>query len=82
MKYSCGGFVVSSEPASTRPGWVRQASGVGVRVSVGGCGVKVSVGSGVKVGGEGVSVGKGSSDGEQAESIERSAIRIIVSFVA
>jgi len=44
--------------------------------------VNVSVGSEVNVGGKGVCVGKGCSDGEQAESIARSAIRIIVNFVA
>ena len=82
MKYSCGGFVEVSAPDSTRPGWVRQANGVGVNVSVGGNGVKVNVGSGMEVGGRGVSVGKGCSDGEQANSVARSASRIIVSFVA
>jgi hypothetical protein len=49
---------------------------------VGGNGVNVLVGSGVKVGGIAVGVGRGCSDGEQADSPARSESRIIVSIVA
>ena len=60
--------MVSSRPRSTCPGCVRQVNGVGVGVCVGGDGVKVNAGSGVKVGGIGIGVEKDGSDGEQAKS--------------
>lgn len=82
MKYACGGCVVLSRPSSTRPGAVRQASGVEVGVSVGGEGVNVNVGSGSGVGGIRVGVGKGWLDGEQATSPARSVSRIVVCNVA
>ena len=49
--YSCGGLVEVSSPVSTRPGWARQTSGVGVGISVAGMGVEVDAGMDVEVGG-------------------------------
>jgi len=73
--------VVSSAPDSTRPGKVRHINGVGVGDSVGGDGVKVGSGGGVWM--IGVKLGSSNwSDGEQAESLARSAISSILSFVA
>ena len=82
MKYACGGFVASSMPSSTRPGWVRQVNGGGGGVSVGGEGIKVFAGSEVDVGGIAVGVGKGWLDGEQATSPARSESSIVIRIIA
>lgn len=68
----------SSSPFSTRPGWERHVNGVAVGVSVGGSGVFVDVGSGVKVGGMDMRVGAGCVDGEQAKSPVRIARKSII----
>ena len=81
MRNSCGGLVESRLPASTRPGFVRQASGVIVNV---GTGEGISVGIGVRVSGIGVcvAVGRGGFEGEQAVMVVRSANSIEIAFVA
>ena len=79
MRNSCGGLVESRLPASTRPGFVRQASGVIVKV---GTGEGISVGIGIGVSGIGVEVGRGGFDGEQAVIVAKSASSIEIAFVA
>ena len=49
MKYACAGLVDSSLPSSTRPGWLRQASGVCVADAVLVGGAEVIVGCEVEV---------------------------------
>ena len=86
MRYSCGGFVDSSLPTSTRPGWVRQVSGVGIGELVEVMMVVETVAVlliwGVEVGDKGVGEGTDCSDGKQAVMKVRSASRISVCFVA
>ena len=79
MRNSCVGLVESRLPASTRPGFVRQASGVIVNV---GTGEGISVGIGVGVSGIGVDIGRGGFDGEQAVIVARSASNVEIAFVA
>ena len=88
MRYSCGGFVDSTSPELTRPGWVRQVSGVavgdaaGVGVMTGTEGVCVAINCGKKAVGCGVEVGAGNSDGEQAVMKMRSVSSAAIHFVA
>jgi hypothetical protein len=77
MKYSCAGLVVVSTRSSTRPGWVRHASGV----DVAGTGEGVTVRVAVEVGGIGVRVEVGWFDGVQAATSARSVKSIVIRFV-
>ena len=81
MRNSCGGAVESRLPSSTRPGFVRQASGVLVG---GGRGEGVRVGGRVEetVGERRMGVGIGGFKGEQAENPLRSRNSIPIRFIA
>ena len=70
----------SSLPNSTRPGWVRQVSCVGIGVFIETVGA-MSI-CGVEVGEKGVGEGTGCSDGEQAVMNARSVSRIVIHFAA
>ena len=84
MMYSCGGLVEASSPVSTRPGWVRQVSGVDVGISVAGRDVSVDIGVGVdvRIGRIWLGVGIGTSDDEQAVMNVSSASSCVIHFVA
>ena len=84
MRYCCGGLKELIAPSSTRPGNVRQVSGVAVEVwanvGVSSVGVEEAIGDGT-----GVGVGIMGVDGEQAVSITRSVssvVRRIAALVA
>ena len=81
MRNSCGGVVESSLLSSTRPGFVRQASGVPVEVGTGETvGVAGSVGGMVAEANVGVAVG--GLSGEHAENPPRSRSSDAITFIA
>jgi hypothetical protein len=81
MRNSCGGSVDGRLPSSTRPGCVRQVSGVLVEVGAGE-GVSVAVGMGGAVGDMDVWVGAGGFSGEQAERAARKVNSVAICFMA
>lgn len=81
MRNSCGGVVESRLPSSTRPGVVRQASGVTVNVGMAEA-VGVAVGVGETVGEEGGGVEIGGLRGAQALNPPKSRSRAPIHFIA
>ena len=81
MRNSWGGLVESRLLSSTRPGFVRQASGVLVGVGKGeGIRVGGRVGGAVVEGG--MAVGAGCSEGEQAKDAPRRRSSAPIRFIA
>ena len=80
MRNSWGGLVESRLPSSTRPGLVRQASGVMVEVGTGD-GVSVAGRVGEIIGGGEVGVGVGWLKGAQAYSPARNMRSDAINFI-
>lgn len=81
MRNSCGGVVESRLPSFTRPGFVRQASGVLVKVGAGeAVGVVGNVGGIVDEGSVGVEIG--GLGGAHAENPPRSRSSAPIRFIA